>query len=57
MLYTVIWHPKRKIPEMYNQWGKEDAQSLINFYKFAKSDTTVFNEDGKEVTSDFNFDK
>lgn len=37
MLYVVIWHPKGKRPETYSQWGKEDAQSLINFYDLPKA--------------------
>lgn len=57
MLYVVIWHPKGKRPETYSQWGKEDAQSLIDFYDFAEDDTTVFDEDGNKVTSEFAFDK
>ena len=48
MLYVVIWHPKGKRPETYSQWGKEDAQSLIDFYDFAEDDTTVFDANGTE---------
>lgn len=57
MLYVVIWHPKGKRPETYSQWGREDAQSLIDFYEFAESETTVFDGDGNKVTSEFSFEK
>ena len=57
MIYIVIWHPKGKRPETYSQWGKEDAQSLIDFYDLAEDDTTVFDADGNRVTSEFTFDK
>lgn len=57
MLYVVIWHPKGKRPETYSQWGREDAQNLIDFYEFAESETTVFDGDGNKVTSEFSFEK
>lgn len=57
MLYIVIWKPKGKAPETYRQWGKEEVQELIDFYEFAEDKTTVFDEDGNKVTSEFAFDK
>lgn len=39
-----IWFCFRRAGHIANG-GKEDAQSLINFYDFAESGTTVFDED------------